>query len=84
MYEMPAGRRAELHLDSFAARDLINVLRFRLRCRTEKKVGMIALGFGQAFWIDANGEYMDGKVLEAEQELIDLLSQLQDKSTVQQ
>ncbi|MNW19848.1 hypothetical protein D3C71_2200020 [compost metagenome] len=55
------------------------MLRFRLQCRTEKKVGMIALGFGRAYWVDANGEYMDGNVLEAEKEVIDLLAQLQDK-----
>ncbi|MBY3158348.1 hypothetical protein HFO56_39300 [Rhizobium laguerreae] len=76
MYEMPAGRRAELTLDSFEARDLVNVLRFRLQCKTEKKVGAIFMGFGLAYWIDANGEYMDGKVLEQETELAELFKQL--------
>ncbi|MCV9964807.1 hypothetical protein OIU34_23220 [Pararhizobium sp. BT-229] len=78
MYEIPVGRTPELHLTSFEARDLINVLRFRLRCRAEKKVGIIAMGFGQAFWVDANGEYMDDKVPAWENELADLLGQLRD------
>lgn len=76
MYELPAGRRYELDLGSYEARDLINVLRFRLKCKTEKKVGVIFMDFGLAYWIDENGEYMDGKVLEAETELADLYKQL--------
>jgi hypothetical protein len=76
MYELPAGRRYELTLDSYEARDLINVLRFRLQCKTEKKIGVIFMGFGTTYWIDANGEYMDGKVLEQEAELADLLKHL--------
>jgi hypothetical protein len=76
MYELPAGRRFDLSLDSYEANDLVNVLRFRLRCKTEKKVGVIFMGFGLAYWIDENGEYMDGKVLEKESELAELFKQL--------
>lgn len=76
MYEIPEGRSAELILDAFHSRDLMNVLRFRLQCREEKKVGMIALGFGLCYWIDADGQYMDGKTLDAEVELHKLLGSL--------
>jgi hypothetical protein len=76
MYELPAGRRYELTLDSYEAGDLVNVLRFRLQCKTERKVGVIFMGFGTAYWIDANGEYMDGKVLAKETELAELFKQL--------
>lgn len=76
MYEIPAGRSADLTLDAFQSRDLMNVLRFRLRCREEMKVGMIALGLGLCYWIDADGQYMDGNTLEAEVELQKLLGSL--------
>jgi hypothetical protein len=82
MYEIPAGRHPKLQLGSFEARDIINVLKFRLRCRNEKKVGMVAMGFGAAYWIDENGEYMDSKVPPSELELADLVAELSIKDTV--
>ncbi|MCS4089157.1 hypothetical protein [Rhizobium sp. BK176] len=76
MYVMPEERNYELSMNSYEALDLVNILRFRLKCKTEKKVGVIPMGFGLMYWVDTNGQYMDGKVLEKETELTELLKQL--------
>jgi hypothetical protein len=89
MYETPAGRRAELFVNAHESRDLVNILRFRLKCRSEKKIGMIVLGFGTAYWVDTNGDYMDGKVLdgtalETEKIVTELVAQLHGNTEVTQ
>lgn len=76
MYEIRPGRSAQLMLDPYDANDLIKVLKFRLQCKSEKKTGMIALGFGRSLWVDVNGNYMDGETHDKEVELMDLLTKL--------
>lgn len=76
MQELPAGRWPELQLDSSDARNLVKVLEFRIRCRNEKKLGFISLGFGGGCWIDRDGTYMDDKPYQAEIELGKVLKQL--------
>ncbi len=73
MYEIPAGRNPELILSSSEANDIIAIIRFRLQCKREQKVGMIAMGFGRAYWVDVNGEYMDGNIHPKETELNEVL-----------
>ena len=78
MYELKPGRKQpELSLSSFEARgDVLNILRFRLKCRNEGKTGVVMLGFGQAFWVDEQGNYMDGAIPPAELELASVLKEL--------
>lgn len=76
MYVADTGRSAQLELPSHESRDILKILEFRVRCRDEKKTGMIALGFGSAFRVGPDGEYLDGVVPEPETRLSELLGRL--------
>lgn len=77
MFEISPDRKVpQLTLSSFEARDVLNILRFRLQCRNEGKTGVVMLPFGQAFWLDAQGNYLDGKIPPAELELAQVLADL--------
>ena len=73
MYEIPDGRHPELILGSMESNDVVEILKFRLRCKREQKVGMITIGFGRSYWVDTNGEYMDGTIHPKETELNEVL-----------
>lgn len=79
MYELrPDGMIPQISLSSFESSNIINVLKFRLRCIREGKTGAVMLPFGQAFYLDAQGNYMDGKIPPGELELAQLLKELND------
>jgi hypothetical protein len=82
MFELRSdGMRPELTLDSHESRNIINVLKFRLRCIRERKIGAVMLPFGQAFYVDAQGNYMDGKTPPDQLELSKVLMELKEAAT---
>lgn len=77
MFELrPDGMIPQISLPSHESSNVLNVLKFRLRCMREGKTGAVMLPFGQAFYLDAQGNYMDGKIPPGELELAQLLKEL--------
>jgi hypothetical protein len=77
MFEIPVGRKMpQLTLHNPEANNVANILRFRLKCREQGKTGIIMQPFGQGFWIDTEGNYLDGKIPTAELELAQVLTEL--------
>lgn len=77
MIEFPSGRSwPQRTLYSHESSNVLNIIRFRLECRRERKTGVVMLPFGQAFWIDEQGNYLDGKVPPQELELEKLFAEL--------
>jgi hypothetical protein len=76
MIELKQDRpHPQLMLSSFEARDIANLLKFRLQCREEKKFGFASTVFGGGHYIDDHGNYMDERP-KAEVEIEELLKEL--------
>jgi hypothetical protein len=76
MIELQTDRpQPQLMLSSYEARDIANLLKFRLQCREEKKFGFASTGFGGGYYIDNEGNYMDDRP-NAEIEIEELLQKL--------
>lgn len=79
MYELRRdGVIPQISLSSHEASNVLNVLRFRLRCIREGKVGVVMMPFGQAYYLDAKGNYLDGKIPPGEVELANVLAELKE------
>ena len=72
------GFRPQISLHSHEASNVLNILKFRLQCIREGKTGVVYLPFGQAYYIDANGNYLDGKIPPGEAELANVLADLRE------
>jgi hypothetical protein len=75
------GLLPQISLQAHEASNVLNILRFRLRCIRERKTGAVMLPFGQAYYIDANGNYLDGKLTPGEAELSAILTELKEATT---
>lgn len=58
MIELDPKKPFEL-FESIGREPLKESLKFRLRCKREKKRGMLSVGFGRTYYVDERGEYVD-------------------------
>jgi hypothetical protein len=82
MYELRQdGVIPQISLSSHESSNVLNVLKFRLRCIREGKIGAVMLPFGQAYYLDAKGNYLDGKIPPGEVELAQVLAELSEATS---
>lgn len=75
MIEAP---RSDIDLMPHEAKNVTDILRFRVRCRDEGKTGNVFAGFGKVYPVGRDGEYT-GEIHPLEVELYEVLQKFEDR-----
>jgi hypothetical protein len=76
MRELPNNKPHPKISESIESTDVLGMLRFCLRCKTEKVQGAIFVPLGPTYWVDESGNFEPNNIPSGIIELLDIQKQL--------